>query len=76
MLYKMQLFFLMFMFFLVQLIWGVLSVSKMEEYVFHNKITIMESANIPGQEMSALQDLYVSTNGNEWDWRNSSFGIP
>ena len=76
MLYKMQLFFLMFMFFLVQLIWGVLSVSKMEEYVFHNKITIMESANIPGQEMSALQDLYVSTNGNEWNWRNASYGTP
>ena len=66
----------MFIFFLVQLVWGVFSISSMEEYVFHNKINMMDSANIPAQEMSALQDLYVSTNGNEWDWHNSSFGIP
>ena len=64
------------MFLLVQLLWGLFSISSMEDYVFHNKINFMESANIPAQEMSALEDLYVSTNGNEWNWRNSSFGIP
>ena len=76
MVYKMKILFLIFMFFLVQLIWGVFSISNTEEYVFHNQITMTESDNIPAQEMSALQDLYVSTNGNEWNWRNSSYGIP
>ena len=64
------------MFFLIQLMLGVFSISNTEEYVFHNQITMTESDNIPAQEMSALQDLYVSTNGNEWNWRNSSYGIP
>ena len=64
------------MIFFVQLMWGVFSVSNNEDYVFHNKITMMESANIPAQEMSALQDLYASTNGNEWNWRNEYLGIP
>ena len=72
----MQLFFSMFIFFLFQLVWGVFSISSMKEYVFHNKINMMDSANISAQEMSALQDLYVSTNGNEWNWRNASYGIP
>ena len=62
----------MIMFFLVQLMWSVFSVSNNEDYVFHNKITMMDSANIPVQEMSALEDLYVSTNGAKWYVR----GIP
>ena len=55
---------------------NVFSISDIEEYVFHNEIIMVESENIPAQEISALQDLYVSTNGNEWNWRNTSYGIP
>ena len=63
-------------FFLVQLMLGILSMSNVkEEHVFHRSYKL-ESENIPAQEISVLQDLYISTNGNEWIWRDASYGIP
>ena len=45
--------------------------SDMEMYVDQTA-----TQNIPEQEISALHDLYISTNGDNWNWQNSSYGVP
>ena len=39
-------------------------------------LNMVESATVAAEEISALQDLYISTNGNEWNWHDASYGVP
>ena len=39
-------------------------------------LNMVESATVPAEEISALQDLYMSTSGNEWNWHDASDGVP
>lgn len=60
------------LFFLVQLLLDVLSILIMEEF---NYLQVHTIKSIPPQEISALQDLYLSTKGNKWYWRDKLYGI-
>ena len=62
--------------FIVQIVLRIYSTSINETRIYKNKINLLQSDNIPAEEILSLQDLYLSTNGNNWNWRAPLYGIP
>ena len=65
---------LFLVYFLLKIYLSQQAINWMDSSLYTTDVGVQDTDNIPSSQYYALQDLYNSTNGPFWVWRNSSFG--